>query len=78
MSLVTPQKEAEIVDSFSYFSLMNIVGDVKGVTIKNAKYPLDKTDIKADYSYGISNEVIKGNVAYVSIEEGTLLLVKVW
>ena len=78
MSLITLDKEFLIDDSYSYFSLMNIKGDVKGVTIRNAKYPLDKIDIKAEYSYGISNEVIKGKKATVSIEDGTLLLVKVW
>lgn len=67
-----------IEDSFSYFSLMNIDGTAKGVTIKNAHYPLDKATIKADYQYAISNQVNKGQTAEVSVKKGVLLLIKVW
>ena len=62
----------------AYFSLMNIYGDAKGVTIKNAKYPLENAEIKASYMYGISNQVIPGMKAEVCVKEGKLLLVKVW
>ena len=78
ISLLTNKEEKNVTDNYSYFSLMNIAGDAKGVSITNAAYPLDKQDINAEYSYGISNEVIKGKTATVSVEEGILLLVKVW
>ena len=71
-------QNGEIPDSYSYFSLMNIAGDVSGVTIKNAKYPLENDDIKAEFSLGVSNEVLPGKVAEVTVEKGLLLLVKVW
>ncbi|MBQ4117131.1 MAG: thiamine diphosphokinase [Clostridia bacterium] len=66
-----------IDDSFSFFSLLNITGEAKGITIKNAKYPLDNAEIKTSYQYGISNEVLKGVVAEVSVKCGKLLLIKV-
>lgn len=62
----------------AYFSLMNICGDTKGVSIKNAKYPLENAEIKSSYMYGISNEVLPGMRAKVYVKEGKLLLIKVW
>lgn len=67
-----------VPDSFSYFSLINIYGSAKGISIKNAKYPLDNAEITTDYQYGISNEVVKGSEAMISVNEGALLLVKVY
>ncbi len=67
-----------VPDSFSYFSLINIYGSAKGISIKNAKYPLDNAEITTDYQYGISNEVVKGSEAIISVNEGALLLVKVY
>lgn len=66
-----------IPDIYPYFSLINIFGKTTGITIKNAKYPLENSEITCDYQYGVSNEVIKGKVAEVSVDNGTLLLVKV-
>lgn len=66
-----------IDDSFPYFSLLNVFGETNGITIKNAKYPLNNAEIKCDFQYGVSNEVLKGKVAEVSVKSGTLLLVKV-
>ena len=67
-----------VEDKYSYFSLMNIAGNVSGVTIKNAKYPIENKEIKAEYSFGISNQVLPGKTAEVSVKEGMLLLVKVF
>ncbi len=66
-----------IDDAYAFFSLLNITGVAKGVTIKNAKYPLDNARIECEYQYGISNEVIKGERAEVTVSEGKLLLIKV-
>ncbi len=66
-----------VSDSYSYFSLINVFGKTKGINVKNAKYPLDNAEISCDYQYGVSNEVIKGRIAEVSVEDGTLLLIKV-
>ena len=71
--------EPEYIDcGFSYFSLLNISGTAKGIDITDAKYPLKKGEITPDYQYGISNEVLPGKTAKVFVEEGRLLLVKVY
>ena len=71
-------RTAEIDGSFSYFSLLNISGTAKGITITGAKYPLDGGEIRSDYQYGISNEVLPGETAAVTVREGRLLLVRVF
>lgn len=67
----------EIDGQYAYFSLLNITGTARGVTIKNAKYPLTNAEITCEYQYGISNEVLPGMKAEVSLERGRLLLIKV-
>lgn len=74
---IVSDRPAFITDNYSYFSLLNISGIARGVTIKNAKYPLDNAEIKCDYQYGISNEVNRGEVAKVTVRDGKLLLIKV-
>ena len=71
-------KPAFIEDSYSYFSLLNVTGTAKGITIENAEYNLSKAEITCDYQYGVSNEVLKGCTARVTVDEGELLLVKVY
>lgn len=68
---------AYIDDRYPYFSLINIFGKTKGITIKNAKYPLSDAEITCDYQYGVSNEVVKGKRAEVSVGDGCILLVKI-
>ena len=70
-------RPAYVEDSFSFFSLINISGTAKRITIENAKYPLNDGEITCEYQYGISNEVIKGSTAIIKINEGKLLLIKV-
>lgn len=69
--------KAEIDSSYPFFSLLNISGTARGITITGAKYPLDGAEISSEYQYGISNEVIPGGKACVRVGEGRLLLVKV-
>ena len=69
---------ARIDDSFSYFSLLNISGTARGITIENAKYPLRDAEIGCEYPYGVSNEPLPGRTAKVTVGEGRLLLIKVW
>lgn len=71
-------KPGYIRDDYSYFSLLNISGIAKGIRIENAKYPLENAEITCQYQYGISNEVLPGKTAKVSVREGKLLLVKVF
>ena len=65
-----------IEDRYQYFSLLNISGLARNITIRNAKYPLTNAEITCEYQYGISNEVLPGRTAEVSVEEGRLLLIR--
>lgn len=84
--LVDDYSEMEIVGatpvkvscSFSYFSLLSIKGDAGNVTIRNAKYPLDKAKIKSTYQYAISNQVLPNQNAEITVGTGCLLLIKIW
>lgn len=64
-----------IKDNCSYFSVMTIEGNVSGVNIKNAKYPLENASLSADFQLGISNEVLPGKTAEVSVKHGRVLVI---
>lgn len=73
---IVGKDKVQITDNYSYFSLLNISGTARGITIKNALYNLENAEIPVTYQYGVSNEVPKGKKAEVSVKEGCLLLVK--
>lgn len=73
---VVGQDTVFIEDRFPFFSLLNISGLAEGVSIKNAKYNLDNAGISCDYQYAVSNEVLPGRTAEVSVAQGRLLLIK--
>lgn len=73
---IVSKEPAHIDDSYAYFSLLNITGNAKGITIENAKYPLNNAEITCEYQYGVSNEVTPGKTAKVTVKEGKLLLIK--
>lgn len=75
---IVSDKPALIEDCCSYFSLLNISGLAQGITIRNAKYPLSNAEITCEYQYGISNEVLLGMTAEVTVGNGRLLLIKVF
>lgn len=75
---IISREMAEVKDDCRWFSLLNISGTAKGITIRGAKYPLTDGEITSEYQYGISNEVLPGKTAHVSVREGRLLLVKVF
>ena len=72
---IISDKPVSVSDRYSFFSLLNITGCAKGITITGAKYPLVDGEITCEYQYGVSNEVLPGQTAVVSIKEGKLLLV---
>lgn len=74
---IVSDKPALIEDRYPYFSLLNISGLAQGIHIRNAKFTLSGAEITCEYQYGISNEVLPGMTAEVSVEKGRLLLVKV-
>ena len=73
---IVSNEPVSICDDYSFFSLLNISGGAKGITITGAKYPLTNAEITCEYQYGVSNEVLSGQTAYVSVLEGCLLLIK--
>lgn len=74
---IVSSEPVKISDKYSYFSLLNVFGEAKGVYIKNAKYPLEGAEITSEYQYAVSNEVLKGKTAEVNVTAGKLLLIKV-
>lgn len=74
---IVSDEPVSICDQYSFFSLLNITGCAKGITITGAKYPLDGGEITCEYQYGISNEVLPGKTAQVAVASGKLLLIKV-
>ena len=73
---IVSNEPAYIENSYAFFSLLNVIGTAKGITIENAKYLLNNAEITCEYQYGVSNEVLPGKTAKVSILEGKLLLIK--
>jgi len=61
-----------ICNQYAFFSMMNIFGIAKGITIENAK----NADITCEYRYDVSNEVTSGNNAKVTVKCGKLFLIK--
>ena len=68
---------AFIPDTYPFFSLLNISGQAKGITVQGAKYPLEDAEISCEYQYGVSNEVLPGCTARVQVRTGRLLLIKI-
>ncbi len=77
MQLISEGETVFVEEDWAYFSLLNISGGARGITIKGAKYPLNQAEIESWYQYGISNEVLTGQKAEIKVEKGSLLLIKV-
>ena len=67
---------AHISDAYAFFSLLNITGCARGISIQNAKDPVENGEITCEYQYGVSNEDLPGKTAIVSHREGKVLLIK--
>ena len=74
--MVLVGREPVIVEDCEYFSLVNISGTAREITIRDAKYPLEGAEIRCEYQYGVSNENLPGKNAVVSVEEGRVLLIR--
>ena len=68
---------AEIDASSRYFSLISLSQTCTGVSIKNAKYPLENATIGISFQYAISNECTLGSPAAVFLKNGVMLVVSV-
>ena len=74
---IVSDEPVSICDRYAFFSLLNITGCAKDITITGAKYPLVDAEISCEYQYGVSNEVLPGETATVSVKHGKLLLIKI-
>ena len=68
---------ASVEDHYPFFSLVALEGQADGVSIRGAKFGLDKASIGPDYQYATSNEVLPGETAEITVENGRLLLLKI-
>lgn len=59
----------------NFVSLLPYSGEVKGVTLKGFKYPLENFTMGSFSSLGISNEIVEEK-AEILIEEGILLIIE--
>lgn len=73
---IISDKTAAVDNRYPFFSLVNITGEARGITIKNAKYLLADTDISNDYQFAVSNEPLPGKSAEISVAQGKLLLIR--
>ncbi|MBQ6372440.1 MAG: thiamine diphosphokinase [Oscillospiraceae bacterium] len=75
---IISRESAAVSDRYPYFSLLNISGCARGISITGAKFPLKDAEITCEYQYGVSNEVLPGGEAVITVKEGSLLLIKVF
>ncbi len=73
---IVSNKPVFISDQYPFFSLLALDGTANGISIENAKFPVKDAEISCDYQYGVSNEVLPGEMAKVVVENGRLLLIK--
>jgi thiamine pyrophosphokinase len=58
-----------------YFSVLSYTERSEGVTIRNAKYEIEKALFTHSYPRGVSNEFIEGKSAEISVDDGRLLVI---
>lgn len=63
---------------YPYFSLLNISGEAGDICVTGAKFPLSNAKITCEYSLGVSNEVLPGEEAVITVGRGRLLLIKIF
>ena len=74
MKIIKAGEKIKIQRGWKFFSLLNIAGAARGISISGAKYNLNDAEITPEFQYGISNEISE-NYAEVFLNEGTLLLI---
>lgn len=62
-------------EQYSYISFLAFQGEVKGITLKGFKYPLEKASLMTGSSLCISNELVNKSGTY-SFDSGIILMVK--
>ncbi|MBE6631523.1 MAG: thiamine diphosphokinase [Ruminococcaceae bacterium] len=75
---IVSRRVAYVEDGAKYFSLLPICEEAEGVSIKGAKYPLKEEKICCEYPFAVSNEVLEGQRAEISVKKGRLCLIKIF
>lgn len=75
---IVSKEPVYVADKCAFFSLLNISGTASGISIENAKYPLNDATIACEYQYGVSNEVLPGKMAKIVVTNGKLLLIEIY
>ena len=76
MEIIPEGETALVEDRYPFFSLLNISGTAEQVTIENATYNLKDATSTCEYQYGVSNEVLPGKIARITVGKGKLLLIR--
>ena len=76
IELIISGEQIKIDSSYKFFSILNITNRAKGITITGSKFDIDNSEIKSEYQYGVSNEVLNDE-AIVRITDGELLVIKI-
>lgn len=66
--------DIKYIDNCDYISIFNI-GDIKGLSINNAKYNVDNIDIINSNFNGISNEFVNKNDIKITLNNGWLMFI---
>lgn len=74
---IVSRAAASVTGDWPYFSLLAIDGPARGITVTGAKWPLDGAEMEPEHPRGVSNEVLPGRTARISVEQGRLLLARV-
>ena len=59
----------------AYISLQAFTGEVRGLTLRGVKYPLENYDLKPWSSYTVSNVIMKPEVT-IDFKEGILIIIE--
>ena len=64
----------QVPSGYRYFSILPIDEQLRGVTIRGAKYPLQDAVVQRDDSLTVSNEALSGEVT-IEVKEGRAFLI---
>ena len=71
-------KEPSYIDgSYKFFSLFNMFGPSRDITITGAKYNLSKAEVRPDAQYATSNEVAPGSTACIFSARSSFFTAKI-
>ena len=74
---VVSRTPAHVCGGWRYFSLLAAGGKACGVTVTGARYPMTDGVLTPEFPLGVSNEVIPGQTAEITVTEGRLFLIRV-